>query len=279
MIKRNLKQAGMSLIELMIAIFVGLIVVAGALTVYVNTVSSSSSTLKMSMLNQELSTLMSVMALDLRRAGFNAGLSSGAMLDNRFQFDETAEPNKQMIFRVVETQGTATTGDDVVSVAGANDPGDCILFAYDENLDGVVDGAEFAGFKLLNGSVQMRTAVANPGDNDPATSDTGIIDNDGGAADYPDNCANGTWLTVTDTELIEITELEFNLDNSYCLNTDALGVAADCYTTAPTSGSGDITLESYVVTISLAGRLANDTLVQASLEQDVQVRNGIVRER
>ncbi|WP_027854017.1 PilW family protein [Marinobacterium litorale] len=280
--KKNIRQAGMSLIELMIAIFVGLIVVAGALTVYVNTVSSSSSTLKMSMLNQELSTLMSVMAMDIRRAGYSGLITTSPVLDNGFQVDATPEDpsdpsdpdiGKQMITRVIDTYGDDGSDiTDVVSAPGANSPGECILYAYDANLDGNADNSEFIGFRLVSGAVDMRNSV---------TDASAIVDNnDGGGANYPDSCADasGSWETVTDDELIEITELTFNLDKSTCLNTTD-SAKADCYDAANTPATGDITIENYVVTIRIAGQLKNDPIVRAELEQDVQIRNAIVRER
>ena len=50
----NQQQRGFTLVELMIGLLVGLVVVGGSLAMFVSTLNSSSSTLKMSKLNQDL---------------------------------------------------------------------------------------------------------------------------------------------------------------------------------------------------------------------------------
>jgi prepilin peptidase dependent protein B len=155
----------------------------------------------------------------------------------------------------------------------ATGSGSCIVYAYDRDADGVVDTDELAGFRLNSGVVQMRTT--------------------GNAAD-PDTCAsaNNTWVDLTDADFVTVTNLTFSLAGSYCLNTrepnavddDANGTVdnaeeADCYAQVPAAASGDITVETREVGITLAGQLTNDTFVNMTLNQNVRVRNEWVRVR
>jgi type IV pilus assembly protein PilW len=45
----------------------------------------------------------------------------------------------------------------------------------------------------------------------------------------------------------------------------------------PTGGSGNITVETREITITLAGTLTNDTFVRLTQTQNVRVRNDLVR--
>ena len=51
----------------------------------------------------------------------------------------------------------------------------------------------------------------------------------------------------------------------------------NCYVTTPPGGSGEVTMETREVRITLAGRLATDNDVQASVTQSVRVRNDALR--
>ena len=64
-------QSGISLVELMISIALGLTILASASSFYVANVRSSGSTMKASKLNQELFTLAGVMSSEIRRAGYS----------------------------------------------------------------------------------------------------------------------------------------------------------------------------------------------------------------
>ena len=67
------KPTGFSLVELMISIVVGLVVVAGVISVFASAVKSHTDNLRMTRLNQELRTTMTLMTRELRRAGFWGG--------------------------------------------------------------------------------------------------------------------------------------------------------------------------------------------------------------
>ena len=272
--KINKKSSGFSLVELMVGILVGLIVIGGATSVFLSTVTSSASTLKMSKLNQELMTAMSVMAGDIRRAGFDADVSTENPTDNDFnQVGTTALSIRDNMANDALIDMTP------LSVSGATS-GECILYTYDQDKDGFVDDAEFFGFRLNAGVLEMHQTLAVSG-----TADT---------------CSTGTWAQVTDGDLINITTLTFDLADSTCLKLSkddgviALNGVDDngdgnadedieimCYPNSnrvlPVAGKQIISVESRVIEITLEGQLVNDALVKSKLSQTVRVRNDLVR--
>ncbi|ORU92259.1 MAG: type IV pilin [Cycloclasticus sp. symbiont of Bathymodiolus heckerae] len=72
MLKNNYKQKGLTLIELMIAMILGIFVTAVIITVFSTTVRSNVENMKMIRLNQELRGAMSFMVDELKRAGYSA---------------------------------------------------------------------------------------------------------------------------------------------------------------------------------------------------------------
>jgi type IV pilus assembly protein PilW len=260
----KLAQSGMTLLEIMISLAVAMIVLGSVGVVYISTVRTTGSMLMASKLNQELTAASSVIVNDMRRAGYWGNMTPAnyaAPQANPFaQLDNTA-----LEVHAANVQ-QPTTGS-----------GECIVYAYDADNDGIVDNADIRGFRLVGTVVQMRErgdTVAN------ATHDSC-------------NNANDTWLDVTDGNLIAVTALTFDLAGSTCLNSaepdgeedggDPLVVddplERDCYTVVPAAGSGDITVETRQVTITLSGRLANDPIVTYTLSQDARVRNDLVRVR
>lgn len=254
-------QQGFTITELMVSTALSLSVISSVLVGYLATYVSSSNTLAASKLNQELSTLMSLMVSDIRRAGYWANASSNLPTANIFNaVDNTA-------LEVFDSMASNTQ-------VGVNGSGSCIVYAYDADEDGAVDAVELPGFRLNGGAVQMRTS--------------------GNTAD-PDTCAGAgdTWVTLTDTTLVNVTALTFSLADTVCLNTrepdildnDANGVVDnaeeyDCYDAPlPVGGSGDITVETRQVTITLTGALVADSFVRLTQTQNVRVRNDLVRIR
>lgn len=188
-----LKQRGFSLTELMIGSTVGLMVIAGAVQMYLLNLRAATDNLRLSRLNQELRATLDLLHNDLRRAGywsFAPGLDAPA--DNPFQSDA----NRLRLDHA----------------PGENDAS-CILYSYDANADGRVGvGAAGApglttstanleqfGFRLRDGQVQMR--------------------NGGSVFD----CRSGSWQAITDPDT-EIITLQFTL-TATCSNLRDSGTA------------------------------------------------------
>lgn len=77
-IRRANKNSGFTLIELMIAIVIGLLLLAAIISVYTVMLRSNSDNLKMIRLNQDLRSLMGLMSRDIRRAGANRASATDA---------------------------------------------------------------------------------------------------------------------------------------------------------------------------------------------------------
>lgn len=260
------QQRGLTLVELLISLTIGLVVLAAAASVYVTTVVNGGAAIAGSRLNQELMTLMNVMVQDIRRAGYWR--------------DAAADPTKNP-FNSVDVTALAVRPS-AADPTGVTDSGQCILYAYDSNDNGTLDDQNIFGFRLDNGIVQMRLSgnVASNVRHDDC--------------DDPDDI----WRDITDGNLIRITNLTFDTADpgapSTCLNVrepDGLDNGGDsgvdddkeydCYdpSSVPIAGSGDITVEVRQIAITLEGVLANDSDVRASVTQFVRVRNDLVRER
>ena len=264
------RQLGLTLVEMLVGLSVGVIVIGGAITVYSSSVQSGNDTLKTSRLNQELAGLMLVIANDVRRAGY---WEFGAL--PAFQTNPFSQPNATALV-VVDDMASDT-------VQAATGQGSCLTYAYDAtylagNNPGVLDATDLFGFRLNNGVVQMRQ--------------TGVVDGAACIGGTCQSCQNGTWANVTDPELVEVTALTFDLANSNCLNASEPDLVddngdgavdedaeADCYVTVPVAGDGDVTSEVREVVVTVNARLANDIATQASVSQTVRVRNDLIRIR
>ena len=80
----NLKQKGYTLVELMVAMALGLVVVAGVSAAYLGTLRTNADSLKMMRLNEELRAIMTLMVRDIRRAG-QWGVASEVVTLSRLQ--------------------------------------------------------------------------------------------------------------------------------------------------------------------------------------------------
>jgi type II secretory pathway component PulJ len=180
------RQRGATLIELLVGVAVGLLVVLGAIAIYVGTSKGGREIILVNRFNQDMRTMMDIMVSDLRRSGFAAtGPATGA---NAF----TVETG---------TAGVPVTNIRVSGAAGSQ----CILFAYDTTWRGAGVGAagavdnpiDYGGFRLSNGAVQaLRSAAIGGTDAD---------------------CAQLQWENLNDPAVISVTALDFNFVGSTCV--------------------------------------------------------------
>jgi type IV pilus assembly protein PilW len=263
-------QRGVTLVELLIGMAVGIVVVGGAIAMFTSSVRSSNDTLKSSKLNQEIGGLLHVIVNDVRRAGFWGNIDMDAIDENPFNLQGATA-------LVVRDDMTSN------SIQPATGQGSCLLYSYDAtyvpgNLAGALEATDLFGFRLNGSVVQMRQS--------------GVVDGAGCVGGTCNSCTNGTWENVTDPDLIEVTDLTFDLAASQCLNgsepnavdDNGDGVIDDagefnCYVTVPGVGSGAVTVETRELLVTIAGRLSGDTSTQASVAQSVKVRNDLLRVR
>lgn len=286
------REAGLSIIELLVGITIGLIITAAATVMMVSTMKSHRNITASAKLNQELGAVMAVMANEIRRAGFR--------VCDRDTF--SCPPNAAgeiapfLTYAFGEDIGI---GQNVVN-------GDCILYRYNADVDGdghdgdasIVDDdddddlSEHRGFRLRNNAIQMTRYPPN---------------HDGIEAkcnDDPAAVAEYKWIDLTDPDLIEITGntgLSFSTAGSKCRNMDkdlywvvgagTTGMACNSGT-APVvctdlSGaactqttvnntlveSGDQIFDNRQILIELEAKLTKDKSVSKNLTTTVKVAN------
>lgn len=261
------QQTGVTLIELLIGMLIGLIIVAAGISVFVTSFKGQTDNIKLSRLNQDMRSMMDIMERDIRRAGFATSdpANNLAALKNNPFFNDT---------------GAATT--DLTSPSK-----DCILYAYNRDNDTQppqVDPEERLGFRLNDkGELQMRQ--------------TGSTNT---------KCDDGEWESITEPE-VKITGLEFTIKpkelnvTSMTIDTDADGCydgddqdpnannpnckagtygnnlcdAGEGCNTCTRDGVSPDPACLYVrdVVIKLAGSLRDDNAVTQTINEQVRVRN------
>jgi len=228
------RDSGFTLVELMVALALGLIVMLAVGFIFATSSRSSHENLKSSTLEQDLNAIMDIMASELRRAGFWDHALINPPVDHAY-----------------------LNGDynhlDLVSSS-------CVLYFYDADEGHDVDDDEMRGFKLndTTKNIMMRRSctVTSEGTYDTCMSD----------------CDAGSWGALNDDDLVEITGLTLTSTGSRCLNLsneatrnrdywDVTNTAATEFR-CPCTNDTDITFYSYVAgppASYTAGSCATDT--------------------
>jgi len=133
------KQAGLTLIEMMIAMVLGLFVIAVIITVFSTNVRSSTESIKMIRLNQELRGVMTMMVDELKRAGYSADPSNSDFMSD---FD----------------------------INDFDTSDDCARYSYDDDGDKIQDANEKFGFRLNGNIVEWSRNVTSADCSAPASS-------------------------------------------------------------------------------------------------------------
>lgn len=126
---------GLSLVELMIGVVVGLFVVAGALAMSAGNLERSRRLMTDVRFNQDLRTAVDLITRDLRRAGF-----WGAAITGTQAIGATS----------------ATAQNPYAGATGSSETGLTYQFSRDAVENGTLDGAEQFGFRVSEGALQMR---------------------------------------------------------------------------------------------------------------------------
>jgi type IV pilus assembly protein PilW len=131
---------GVSLVELMVGLAIGLFIVAGTLTMFANQVGSSRQLLQQARLHQEMRSVMDLVTRDLRRAGAWDNAASrtvlGSALTNGYQ-DIVVWPNRDRIEHRFTRDATVPQPE-----------------------NNIADSNEQFGFKLEGGILKMRLGGA-----------------------------------------------------------------------------------------------------------------------
>ncbi|MDP1666095.1 MAG: prepilin-type N-terminal cleavage/methylation domain-containing protein [Methylobacter sp.] len=228
------KQTGFTLIEIMIALLIGLVILSATISMYVNTVKGSTDTINSARLNYDIESVMLLMVNDLTRAGYWGGATDGV--------DSSTNPF-------------------IAGAANIQIPtAACILYSYDApsalavNGDGIVNNGEYYGFKLQSGAISIRSA-------DTAEATANCTGTGWSALTVPQD-VNITALTFTTAYKC------LNVTTSLSYDTTCAAVV-----TAANLASGEKAVESRQFNIALTGQLAADTTVTKTLNGTVKVRN------
>jgi prepilin-type N-terminal cleavage/methylation domain-containing protein len=238
--RRKRYQSGVSLIELMISITIGLVLIAGVTTIYTRIGAAGSENIARTRLTQQLRASMDFMSRELRKSGYvNSWDAAGTSLTG---------VNLDLIelFGPVTTGGTCTSG-----------VCDCILYSYDANDDskqGV--GSATKGTNQNNDNFEL-FGIKKDGD--------AIKLRYGGK---PHACGSGSWESLTDGE-VDITTLTFELDAADTVDYYVAGGSV----TPSTCVATEKCLQRRKVNIVLTGALATDDSITVTLEQQVAVKN------
>ncbi|MCZ8076947.1 MAG: prepilin-type N-terminal cleavage/methylation domain-containing protein [Paucibacter sp.] len=156
------RQRGLSLIELMVGITVGMIVVAAASLMMTTQLKEHKLLVLETQLQQDLRAAGDLMLKDMRRAGFWAMPQNGVWAEGSF-----AAPASNP-YANVSTTGDAQSGKLEYQYSRHFDERDN-SFAYTNPEDSAVDTNERFGFKLDDGVLKIRLGTAWQPLTDPAT--------------------------------------------------------------------------------------------------------------
>jgi len=183
------RQGGMTLIELMIAMVISLIVSGAMVVLMANTLGTGTRTINMTHLTQELRTALQIMSRDLRRANYIEPLQARTCIQN---VDCLAD------LGISDKIGAIEVGDDT----DGDGFGECLSFWLDRTPNDTVDGIVRTGFRLAVSSGVGRIEMLN---DDTSTSVDG------------DNCPNGTWVAITDPDVVDVNSFVVDDTASYNL--------------------------------------------------------------
>jgi len=249
-------QCGISLIELMISLVVGLIILAATITTYLLIFKVSVQEIRYARLNYDVSSLLLLMKNDLRRSGFS--------LEAVSESKPTANPF------------TTSTTDLIINNDWDGNGNSCVTYSYDVSnpgSDAVVDSSEIYGFRRAqDGTVSIRIS--------------------GTDASVANSCSDGdgTWenLNVIEgTEQVFVEELDFSITDLSCHDVDAGNVytgvrcrtiAADS-ATYPDVKSGNRLVERRIIAVEIIARAEGDTDLTLNESIIVNISNDSVLEK
>jgi Tfp pilus assembly protein PilW len=147
MLTRARVPRGISLVELMVAIAVGMALLLLITQIFVNQVAANTILLKETRLNQELRAIMDLSVRDVRRAGYWGTAISGAWYES--------------------SPGVFANPLNSITIGDSLNPGDAVSgssmsYSYDVNGNGAIDDDENFTIRLNGNVVEMVQGIATP---------------------------------------------------------------------------------------------------------------------
>lgn len=254
-------QRGVSLLELMIGIAVGLLVIASSLVIYLNGSRGSAESIRANRFNQDLREVMSVMVNDIRRTGFSADTGAG----------------------VINAFASATTN---IAINGS-----CILYAYDAIYEGgsagTLDSIDVFGFRLNGTTLQMLNSAAAL-----TSTDTAACANANAWVDLTDPTeilVQSLTFTTSGSRCLSFDPSVYNPDDTttytaWTVSSGGTLSACDAVAGSPISPTpaayppaSNTFIETRQITIALTARHASEASYTRTLTETVLVRNNRIR--
>lgn len=230
------RQRGLTMLELLVGVAVGLIVVLGAVKLAIDAFGSNRRMLLETRVNQDLRAAADLIARDIRRAGYWQNSASG-------------------IFTTTGS-GTVISNPYVGITLGTNTPNaNSIEYRYARDATNTVETAEEAGFRLSNGVLEF-------------------LNGDGGWQALTDpRVVTITNLSVTAVPA-RVVELYTYCSCLTKLTCTAAQFQDSTLTTNYVSSRPTLTIRQYDMV--LAGRSSTDAAVQREIRETVRVRNDVM---
>jgi prepilin-type N-terminal cleavage/methylation domain-containing protein len=246
------KQDGFTLVELLIGLLISLLVISGALALLLKVFEGQKSNLGLIRLNEETRFLSEIMIKDIRRAGFVSTYADDefdSLYNNPFFSEVSGSSTDITIF-------DDSDYDAAISLGAA---GECILLSYNADNDQavVVDDNERMGYRLNNGTLQIRTEGTTN-----------------------ESCNNGTWYDLSNPR-VNVTSLTFTQsDDDFDVSTmidgsgddDSDGVC-EVGEACTTCASGSSCLLVRTIDLSMTIELVSDSSLQQTFSETVRIRN------
>ena len=241
----RLRQRGMSVIEMLVGVVIGLIVMVGAVKLMMDNFGANRRLALEARVNQDLRAAADLIARDIRRAGYWENAASGL-------FSTTGS-------------GTALTN----PYRDVDLASNTIRYQYARQEKGdttkynAVDPVEPAGFKLKNGVLEFRNGADNPKDQD---------------TDNWQPITNPNVVTITNFSITTPGARVIEL-YTYCACLTRVGTTgvAECVAADFQSGGSLFakrpTMSIRQFDVVLAGQSATDQTVEREIRETVRVRN------
>lgn len=246
-------QHGVTLVELLVGLLVGLVVLGAATSAFLTSIGAQTDNLNLARLNQDMRSMMDIMTRDIRRAGFvtsDPATNNAALRNNPF----------------------FSADKDIGVLSG----GSCIVYSYNANDDSppTVNSNEHFGFRLINGELQMRSS---------GSTNTACDDGSWETITEPEIIMTDLTFVLDgneDDEGLNATSMATDSNGDGVMDGDTGGDLGDsgngfCDTgeACNTCQSGEACLYVRAVTITLTGQLRDDNTVSQSITQQVRLRN------
>lgn len=292
-------QKGFSLIELLVGLAAGLTLLSGVIGIFSATIGSTGYNLKMTRVNQELRTVMDLMARDIRRTGY-----WGKAVDASRPIGKLTPSALTGTITLTSTEASfAPFGAQIVGLSVFTGSGSALVTGLVSS--STVNATVVRNFASLNKIDDGYWMISSPFTNTANATDIAVsttqnciqysYDRNGDSVVDANekfgfrlngttveihkggtiNCTtgNGNWEAITN-DTVEVTTLTFDNSDSRCINltsgsSNCTAGAADYV--AP--GSGDVLEWIRQIDITLSGRLAANTEIARTLVETVRVRN------